>query len=47
MPLALAQPAYPNHPVKVICGFPAGSSLDIMTRIFSQSLEAAMGQRFV
>jgi tripartite-type tricarboxylate transporter receptor subunit TctC len=45
--VAHAQSAYPNHPVKIICGFPAGSSLDIMTRISSRSLEAAMAQPFV
>jgi tripartite-type tricarboxylate transporter receptor subunit TctC len=39
--------SYPNRPVRVICGFPAGSSLDITTRIFSQQLEQAMGQPFV
>jgi tripartite-type tricarboxylate transporter receptor subunit TctC len=33
--------------VKILCGFPAGSSLDITTRIFSQKLEEAMGQPFV
>jgi tripartite-type tricarboxylate transporter receptor subunit TctC len=47
MPASQAQPGYPNHPVKMICGFPAGSSLDILTRIFSQSLETGMGQPFV
>jgi tripartite-type tricarboxylate transporter receptor subunit TctC len=38
---------YPTKPVKIICGYPAGSSLDITTRIFSQKLEQAMGQPFV
>jgi tripartite-type tricarboxylate transporter receptor subunit TctC len=44
--LAQAQ-SYPNRPVKIVCGFPAGSSLDITTRIFSQKLEEIMGQPFV
>jgi tripartite-type tricarboxylate transporter receptor subunit TctC len=42
-----AQSTFPNHPVKVICGFPAGSSLDIVTRVASRSLEEGMGQPFV
>lgn len=39
--------AYPTRPVKIICGFPAGTTLDIVTRIFAQKLEAALGQPFV
>lgn len=44
---AASAQSYPNRPVKIVCGFPAGSSLDITTRIFSQKLEEAMGQPFV
>ncbi len=39
--------SYPDHPVKIICGFPAGSSLDIMTRIVSQNLKDAFAQPFI
>jgi tripartite-type tricarboxylate transporter receptor subunit TctC len=42
-----AQGAYPTRPVKIICGFPAGTTLDIVTRIFAQKLEAGLGQPFV
>src|SRR5262249_28331569 len=44
---ALAQSAYPTRPVKIICGFPAGTSLDIVTRIYAQKLEERLGQTFV
>jgi tripartite-type tricarboxylate transporter receptor subunit TctC len=41
-----AQGAYPVRPVKIICGFAAGSSLDIITRIYAQKLEEGLGQPF-
>ena len=44
---ARAQGAYPTRPVKIICGFPAGTSLDIVTRIYAQKLEERLGQPFV
>jgi tripartite-type tricarboxylate transporter receptor subunit TctC len=44
---AQAQGAYPTRPVKIICGFPAGTTLDIVTRIFAQKLEEGLGQPFV
>jgi tripartite-type tricarboxylate transporter receptor subunit TctC len=44
---AQAQGAYPTRPVKIICGFPAGTSLDIITRIYAQKLEERLGQPFV
>jgi tripartite-type tricarboxylate transporter receptor subunit TctC len=45
--VARAQSAYPTRPVKIICGFPAGTSLDIITRIYAQKLEERLGQPFV
>jgi tripartite-type tricarboxylate transporter receptor subunit TctC len=42
-----AQSAFPNRPVRIICGFPAGTALDIVSRIFAQKLEEALGQPFV
>jgi tripartite-type tricarboxylate transporter receptor subunit TctC len=44
---ARAQGSYPSRPVKIICGFPAGTSLDIITRIFAQKLEERLGQPFI
>jgi tripartite-type tricarboxylate transporter receptor subunit TctC len=45
--VAWADDAYPNHPVRIICGFPAGSTLDIASRIFAHALEEKLGQPFV
>lgn len=35
---------YPVRSIKMICGFPAGSSLDVITRIYAARLERALGQ---
>ena len=45
--MAPAQGAYPSRPVRVICGFPAGTSADIMARIYAQKLSEKYGQQFV
>ncbi len=42
-----AQGSYPSRPVRVLCGFPAGTSADIMARIFAQKLSEKYGQQFV
>ena len=44
---ALAQPAWPQHPVKVIVALPAGGSADMIARTVSQKLAGALGQPFV
>jgi tripartite-type tricarboxylate transporter receptor subunit TctC len=44
---ALAQDRYPDHPVHVILGFPAGSGADILTRYFTQKLEALAKQPII
>ena len=38
---------YPNHPVRLIVGFPAGSGPDIVARIISQGLSEMLGQSIV
>ena len=42
-----AQTNYPTRPVRVLCGFPAGTSADIMARIFAQKLSEKFGQQFI
>jgi tripartite-type tricarboxylate transporter receptor subunit TctC len=44
---AYAQDVYPTRSIKMICGFPAGSSLDVITRIYAEKIEKALGQTVV
>ena len=39
--------AYPSHPVRVVVGFAAGSTTDILGRLFGQWLSQRLGQQFV
>ena len=38
---------YPDRPVRLVVGFPAGGSVDIFARIIAQSLSEQLGQPFV
>ncbi|MBN8919173.1 MAG: tripartite tricarboxylate transporter substrate binding protein [Rhizobiales bacterium] len=44
---ASAQTAYPTKLVKIVVGFPAGSSVDILTRFYAQKLGDRFGQQFM
>jgi tripartite-type tricarboxylate transporter receptor subunit TctC len=45
IPTASAQ-GYPNRPVRVVVGFPAGGPTDAIARMVSQKLSDALGQQF-
>jgi tripartite-type tricarboxylate transporter receptor subunit TctC len=45
-PFAWAQ-AYPERPVHIILGFPAGGSSDVIGRLLAESLSVRLGQPFV
>src|SRR5262249_4542170 len=44
---ALAQDAYPSHPIRLIVGFTPGTAADITGRTFAAGAEAALGQKIV
>lgn len=41
---AFAQPAWPSKPLKMVVGFPAGSSPDLTARLLAEPLSQALGQ---
>jgi tripartite-type tricarboxylate transporter receptor subunit TctC len=44
---AAAQPGYPSRPIKVVVPFPAGTSPDVIARIWTDKLSKALGQAVV
>jgi tripartite-type tricarboxylate transporter receptor subunit TctC len=39
--------SYPSRPVKIVVGFPAGSSADILGRVYAQKLTERLKQQFI
>ena len=44
---AWAQSDYPNRPVRLVVGFPAGGGTDVFARTLAQGLSGLLGQSFV
>ena len=44
---AIAQPAYPNKPIRLIVPFPAGGSVDVTSRALAQKLSEQLGQQVI
>src|SRR6476661_556297 len=44
---ALAQPTYPNKPIRLVVPFPPGGAVDIMARILSDKMTQRLGQQIV
>ena len=47
VPLAAAQTAYPNKPIRLIVPFPAGGSVDVTSRALAQKLSEQLGQQVI
>jgi tripartite-type tricarboxylate transporter receptor subunit TctC len=44
---ALAQTAWPNRPITLVVGFPAGGPVDVVSRILAHALSRRLGQQVV
>ena len=40
-------PAWPNKPIRIICGYPAGGLTDIFARAYGEHLSQRLGQQVV
>jgi len=45
-PAAFGQP-YPNKPIRIIVPYPAGESVDVITRLITQRWSALLGQQII
>jgi len=44
---AAAQPAFPDHPLRLVIGFPPGTATDIASRIIARKMSELLGQQMV
>jgi tripartite-type tricarboxylate transporter receptor subunit TctC len=44
VPVARAEPTYPDQPIRIINPFPSGSPVDVIGRLIADRLEKALGQ---
>ena len=47
LPSAFAQASYPNKPIRLVIGFPAGGPLDQHARLLTDKLQAVLGQPII
>ena len=45
--LALAQPAFPNKPIRIIVPYPAGGATDVSARLVGQRLQEELKQTVI
>ena len=46
-PKALAQPAYPNRPIRLVVPFPPGGPYDVIARMYARKMGELLGQPMV
>ena len=44
MPVAFAQSGFPNKPIKILVGYPAGGPVDVLARIYGMRLSKSIDQ---
>jgi hypothetical protein len=44
---ARAQGGYPERPIRILVGYPAGGGVDIVARLFAEPMKAALGQSVI
>ena len=44
---ALAQSDFPNRPIRILVGFPAGGSTDVLSRVIAQEASKTLGREII